>query len=133
NNSGAVTVLQGTLSFQAGGTMDGTFSASAGATHNTTAARDSIADVTPGVRGAGGFQFSGGNTYFTVPITNFTLSGGTLSGTNTEIGRASCRERAVSSALTVVSNGKLNINGSVTFSGSLTNRGSVNGLSAGLI
>jgi len=78
-NSGAVAVLQGTLSLQDGGTIEGAFSAATGAILNLSGGGFSYANA-PTLSGPGTLEFTGGNlTLVNDMIPNLQLLGGTLS------------------------------------------------------
>jgi hypothetical protein len=136
-NSGTVNALQGTLNFNGGGILAGTFAAT-----NIAAITFSLGNFTNSgpvsMLGPGPIQFTGGNllllsdaisnlplTGGTVnlgpafqlsgAITNLTISGATLSGTNKVTGTLSWTSGAfVGGSLTVASNGVLNMNASAT-------------------
>jgi len=126
-NSGAVQAQSGTLVFGAG-TLDGTFTADAGATINFNdggGARTFTLDMMPNFSGAGTIQFLSGLIKFTVPITDFQLAGGTLSGTNVVTGVLHWTGGTISGVLTVATNATLDISGAAVknVNGSLTNLG----------
>ena len=148
NNSGLVSVLSGTLNFNGGGTIAGTFGASSGAALNFSGGGFSTAGAV--VNGPGAVQFSGGTLTLlssVVPnlaltggtvipaasfqggtITNLTLSGCTLGSTNAVTGTLNWNGGAVTGPLTITSSGVLNLNGSGTvyLENALTNGGLVN-------
>src|SRR5256714_3606302 len=77
-NSASVVALQGTLNLNGGGTLDGTFNASAGATINFNGGTFTYG-ATPVLSGAGAIRFSGGNlTLLSDVIPNLQMAGGTL-------------------------------------------------------
>src|SRR5208282_3426983 len=147
-NTGTVTNLSGALNFADGGTIGGTFYAAAGKTidfsgGNFTSAGGVISgpgtiqlnggsltlqnDIVPNLELTGGTVnlgagFQGGT------ITNFTLAGATLGGTNTLTGTMNWTAGVVAGPLTVASNGVLNLTGNSTvyFYSPLTNAGTVN-------
>jgi Bacterial Ig domain/Protein of unknown function (DUF642)/Divergent InlB B-repeat domain len=131
NNTGTVDVQTGVYNFNGGGTLGGAFNTFAGATINFSGGSFVIGAV-PAVTGTGTCQFNSGNMtllYDRVPglllkggtvilspsfqnsgaITNFTLSGSTLSGTNSVIGTFNWSSGSVSGALTVANGGTLNM------------------------
>ncbi len=155
DNLGAVSGLAGTLSFYDGGTIAGSYSAASGAVVGF--AGGSFSNATPvALSGPGAIQFSGGSlslvndiipglqltggTVALAPgfqggvITNLTLSGSTLSGTNTVTGTMNWASGTVAGPLTVAGSGVLNLLGtSPMYLGSaLTNAGTVNWTGGGL-
>ncbi len=147
-NAGTVIALQGTLSFQSGGTVDGSYNALAGAAIKFISG-DFVGGAAPVLNGPGPIQFTGGTltlsssvianlqmvggTLVLGPnfqggtITNLTLSGVTLSGTNTVSGTLDWLAGTVSGPLTVAQGAVLNLGGTYVSSGStLTNAGTVN-------
>ena len=148
NNTGSVTNLSGTLNFAGGGTIGGAFYAAAGKAIDFSSGNFASAGAV--VSGPGTIQFNGGSltlqndiapnlqlTGGTVSlgagfqggtITNFTLAGSTLSGTNTLTGIMNWTAGGVAGPLTVVSNGVLNLTGNsaVFLYNPLTNAGTVN-------
>ncbi len=148
-NSGSVTGLQGTLNFNGGGPLEGAFTASAGAAIEFSAGNFSNS-APVSLNGPGPIQFTGGNlllladvitnlplTAGTVSlgpgfqggaITNLTIAGATLAGTNTVTGTLNWDNGTIAGgSLTVQSNGVLNINGNTTLylQSPLTNAGTV--------
>ena len=138
NNTGLVDVESGTLALDGGGIIDGQFYAAAGATALFNGPFTS--GLSPALTGPGTFQFTAGAltlSYNVIPhlqllggalllgpafqggsITNLTLPGMTLNGTNSVIGTATLGG-GDSGALTVASNGVVNWTGG-NVSGSLT-------------
>jgi hypothetical protein len=157
-NSGLVTGLQGTLSFGGGGTLAGTFAAATNATINfsggnftnsgpvsiigpgivqlsANAALILLADAIPNLPLVGGTvhlgpAFQGGT------ITNLTLSGATLTGTNTVTGTFNWNSGAIAGGpLTIASNAVMNINAVNTLylENPLTNWGTVTWTNTGFL
>ena len=148
NNSGQVTAQSGTISFNGGGSLGGSFAAASGTTIDFSGGSFAAAGAT--VSGAGFVQFNGGTltlgtdaianvaltggTLMLGPafqggtITNLTLAGSTLAGTNTVTGTMNCPAGIVGGPLTIASTGVLNLNGSGTVyvEAPLTNGGTVN-------
>ncbi len=148
-NSGSVTGLQGTLSFNGGGTLTGTFTAVTGATINFSGG--TFSNSTPvAINGPGTVQLTGGNLWLlsdaianlalaggTVnlgsafqggTITNLTIAGATLAGTNTVTGTFNWNNGTIAGGwLTIASNGVMNVNSSTTLllETPLTNWGTV--------
>ena len=148
-NSGSVTALQGTLSLNDGGTLSGAFTAGTGAAINF--ASGGFTNSGPvSINGPGAVQLTGGTlTLLTDIITNLPLTGGTvdvgpafqqggavtnltidgatLGGTNTVTGILNWNNGTIAGPLTIATNGVLNINGSTTMflAGALTNAGTV--------
>ena len=112
NNTGLVKVQSGTLSFQGGGTLGGSFAAAAGAAVNFAGGTFALGGGGVVSGGAGQVLFTGGQITFTGPITNFSMTGGTLGGTNVVTGTLNWTGGTISGALTVASTGVLNIGGS---------------------
>jgi hypothetical protein len=129
-NGGAFSVTNGTLNFNAGGVLGGSYSAASGATVNFSAGAFSYTTV-PVLSGPGTFLFSGGTlTLISNLIPNMQMTGGTLtlgtnfqggtitnltfggvlSGSYTVSGTFNC-SGGVSGTLTVVSGGTLNWSG----------------------
>ncbi len=155
DNLGAVAGLAGTLSFYDGGTIAGSYSAASGAVIGFSSGSFSNA-APPALSGSGAIQFTGGSlslvndiipglqltggTVTLAPgfqggvITNLTLSGSTLSGTNTVTGTMNWASGTVAGPLTVAGSGVLNLLGtSPMYLGSaLTNAGTVNWTGGGL-
>jgi hypothetical protein len=133
NNTGIVQVQSGTMELANGGGLGGQFTASAG-TMLLLSGGNFVESGTPIISGAGVSQFVGGNLTLVsdaIPglalnggilildpafqgggITNLTLTGSTLSGTNSVRGMLNWGAGALYGALTVASNGVLNITGS---------------------
>jgi len=150
NNSGVVTNLSGTINFNGGGTLGGGFSTSAGKAINFNGGSFTGAGAVVG--GLGTVQFSGGNLSLPADlapnllltggnvnlgpafqgggITNLTLSGATLNGTNTVTGVMTWTAGAISGPLTVGTGGVLNLTGNSTVyvESPLINAGMVNWL-----
>ena len=148
NNTGSVDVESGTLAFENNGIIDGQFYAAAGATNDFSGSFSS--GNAPLLNGPGAFLFSSGTLTLTqnlIPnlqmlggtlllgpgfqggsITNLTLAGMTLGGTNVVTGTLNWTAAAMQGALTVASNGVLNISGSAEkdLYCPLTNAGTVN-------
>lgn len=149
-NSGSVTDLQGTLNFQGGGPISGTFAASGGATVDFSSGN--FTNTLPvSMNGPGLIQLNGGNlwllnnTISNLPlvsgtvdlgpafqggsITNLTISGATLAGTNTVTGTFNLNNGTIytNGSLTISNNAVLNINGSgvASLECPLTNYGTV--------
>jgi hypothetical protein len=148
-NSGSVTGLQGTLNFSGGGTLAGTFSAAAGAAIGFTGGNFTnsgpvaingpgliqmagsadlflLSDAIPNLPLAGGTVFLG-PSFQGGTITNLTINGATLTGTNTVSGTLNWNNGTVLGPLTVASSGRLNLNGTTTLllEAPLTNAGTV--------
>jgi len=131
-NTGSVDVESGMLAFENSGIIDGQFYAAAGTTNLFNGSFTS--GNAPLLNGPGAFQFNGGTLTLTkdvIPnlqmlggtlllgpgfqggsITNLTLSGMTLAGTNVVTGTLNWTTAPMQGALTVASNGVLNISGS---------------------
>jgi hypothetical protein len=148
-NSGSVTGLQGTLTFGGGGILAGTFTAASNAT--ISFAGGNFTNSGPvSINGPGLIQLYGGTLWLLTDvisnlflsggtvnlgptfqggtITNFTLSGATLAGTNTVTGTFNWNNGTIAGGpLTIASNGVMNINGSTTMylQSPLTNFGTV--------
>ncbi len=148
-NSGGVTALQGTLSFSGGGPLTGTFTAAGGAAITFSGGNFSNS-VPVSINGPGAVQLTGGNLLLltdVIPklgltggtvtpgpafqggaITNLTIAGATLAGTNTVTGTFNWLNGSISAgSLTVASNGLMNISatGQLTLNTPLTNAGTV--------
>ena len=147
-NSGTVSALTGTLNCNVGGVLGGGFSAAGGAAIQFNGGNFSVAGMT--ASGPGTVQFTAGNlllggdqvanlgltggTVLLGPgfqggaITNLTLAGSTLGGTNTVAGTLNLAGgSSVSGALTVAGSGVLNVtSGAIYLSGTITNAGTVN-------
>ena len=146
-NIATVTNLNGILSFNGGGTLGGTFDTASGATTYFASGSFSMG-APPAIDGSGLCEFSGGTLTLAqdVPanlllaggnlvlgpgfqnqgaITNLTLSGSTLPGTNTVTGAFSWSSGAVTGPLTIESGGLMNISGNVALENVLTNSGTV--------
>src|ERR1035441_8085446 len=131
-NTGSVDVESGTLAFVSSGTIDGQFYAAAGATivfNGNFATGNALL-----LNGPGAFQFNGGTltlmkdvipnlqmlggtlllgpTFQGGSITNPTLTGIILAGTNVVTGTLNWTTGPMQGSLTVASNGVLNISGS---------------------
>ena len=148
NNTGTVDAQSGTIAFLFGGTLGGSFTTAAGAAINLTGgnftavglpvfsgggqsqmtggALNLTQDVIPGLTLAGGTLYLSG-TFQDGSITNLTLAGVTLVGTNTLTGTLNWSGGTISAALTVASNGVCNVSSSATkfLYGPLTNWGTV--------
>ena len=147
-NAGVVSAQSGTINFQGGGIIDGSYNAVSGAAILFSGGSFS-SGVAPAFSGLGAFQFTGGTLSLgadIIPklqmiggtvslgsgfqggsITNLTLSGTTLSGTNTVSGTLTWAAGTVTGALTIATNGQLNLIGAGTMfiGGTLTNAGTV--------
>ena len=148
NNTGMVDVESGTLAFENGGGVGGQLSTASGAGINL-ASGNFVQAGSPLFGGGGQNQFTGstltlasdriaglalnGGILVLMPvfqggsITNLTLSGSTLASTNTVSGVLNWTAGGIAGALTVATNGVLNISGSAEkdLFGALTNAGSV--------
>ena len=124
-NTGTVLVQSGTLDFGRGGTMGGTFTAEAGQTVLLSGGNCTF-DATPSFSGTVTFG-NGTALRFTVPITDFTLSGGELTGTNLVVGTLNWTGGSMSGVCMVSNNAVLNISGSASknVKGTLTNAGTM--------
>ena len=149
-NLGLVSVAQGTLTFYNGGSIGGSFSAASGA--GIAFSGGDFTGAGAVVSGPGVVQFNGGNLLLStnlIPnlaltggtvslgrgfqggsITNLTLAGSTLSGTNVVTGTFNWSGGALSGPMTTAGGGVLNLNGNGTLSlaSALTNAGTVNWL-----
>lgn len=148
-NSGSVTDLQGTLNFQGGGPITGAFTASAGTGIQFSLGNFSNA-VPVSMNGPGTFQLTGGSLWLfsdiisnlvlangTVnlgpafqggAITNLTISGAALGGTNTVTGNFIWNNGTIGGGpLTIASTGVMQITGfnSLLLTNALTNAGTV--------
>lgn len=154
-NSGSVTDLQGTLNFQGGGPLTGTFTANAGT--GIQFSNGNFSNSVPvSMNGPGSFQLIGGTlwlfsdiisnlvlangTVYPGPafqggtITNLTISGATLGGTNTVTGTFIWSNGIVGQGpLTIASTGVMTITGfnSLLLTNALTNAGTVIWTNAG--
>src|SRR5208282_957406 len=146
-NTATVTNLSGTLSFNGGGPIAGTYDTAAGATIDFAAGNFTMGAL-PTISGAGLCEFTGamltlnqnvpanlvlaGGTLVLGPafqnagaITNFTFSAGTLISTNTVTGTFVWAGGTLTGPLTIENGGVLNITGSVILQNVLTNLGTV--------
>lgn len=148
-NSGSVTGLQGTLNFMAGGSVAGGFTAGTGAAINFAGGNFSNSAPTV-VAGPGAVQLTAagnlllaadivsnlalaGGTVLLGPgfqggaITNLTIDGATLAGTNTVTGVFNWNNGTIAGPLTIATNASMLINGNTTLylQGPLTNSGTV--------
>ena len=126
----------GTLSFSWGGTLGGSFAASAGAAVNFAGGTFALGGAGVVSSGAGQVVFTGGDIAFSGPISNFNMTGGTLVGTNVVTGTLNWTGGMIGGALTVASTGVLNISGSggkSLYNGVLTNAGTVVWTGAGYL
>ena len=146
-NTGTVTNLLGTLSFNGGGSLTGTYGIAAGAVIYFASGSFTMG-VPPVISGSGLCEFTGTTLTLTqnVPgnlvlaggnvvlgpgfqngggITNLTLSGATLISTNTVTGTFTWVGGTVSGPLTIANGGVMNILGSVSLANVLTNAGTV--------
>ncbi len=156
-NSGSVTGLQGTLSFGGGGSLSGNFAASGGA--NITFSGGTFSNSVPvAISGPGAVQFTSGNLFLladAIPnlaltggtvnlgpafqggtITNLTITGSTLAGTNVVTGIFNLDNGNVAGGpLTIASNGVMNINATsqVMLEIPLTNFGTVAWTNTGIV
>ena len=145
--TGTVTNLAGTLSFNQGGPLTGTYVTAAGATIDF-ASGSFVMGVPPVISGPGLCEFTGttltllqtaptnlvlaGGSLYLGPafqssggITNLTLNGSTLSSTNTVTGTLVWNSGTINGPLTITNGGVLNISGNVTLENVLTNAGTV--------
>src|SRR5208282_5423760 len=145
--TGTVTNLMGTLYFNEGGTLTGTYDTAAGATIDFNSGNFSMG-VPPTIVGLGICKFTGatltllqnaptnlvlaGGNLILGPafqsgggITNLTLNGSTLISTNTVTGTLTWDSGTLAGALTISNGGVLNISGSVALENVLTNAGTV--------
>ena len=135
NNSGLVTNLQGTLRFQGGGTIEGTFGAAPGTTINFNAGSFSY-NAPPTLTGAGTIQITGGTLTLANPgipnlqlagatitlapgfqggaITNLALTGGTLNG-NLIVGGTFSSAANLPGSVTVLSGATMNWSGGTIY------------------
>src|SRR5215469_13174883 len=156
-NSGSVTTVQGTLSFFGGGTLAGTFTAGTGTTIDF--ANGGFTNSGPAsINGPGPVQLTGGSLALlanAVPnlgltggtvnlgpafqggtITNLTINGATLAGTNMVTGVFNWNNGFIAGGpITIASNAVLNINGTTTLDleSALTNAGTVNWTNTGYL
>ncbi|HEV7927594.1 MAG TPA: hypothetical protein VGR14_19740, partial [Verrucomicrobiae bacterium] len=145
--TGTVSNLAGTISFNQGGVLVGVYDTAANTTIEFASGNFTV-DISPGITGGGICEFAGstltlnedspanlvlaGGSLILGPafqnlgaITNLTLSGSTLAGTNTVTGTLTCDAATLAGPLTIESGGMLNIAGSVNLYGLLTNAGTV--------
>jgi hypothetical protein len=150
-NSGSITDLQGTLNFQGGGPIAGTFTANTGTGITFSLGTFTNSDPATTMNGPGTFQLTGGALWlfnnaisnlvlsggnvFLGPafqggsITNLTIAGATLSGTNIVTGIFNWSNGViVGGPLTILHTGVMNISASTTFflESPLTNSGTIN-------
>ncbi|HEV2391800.1 MAG TPA: Ig-like domain-containing protein [Verrucomicrobiae bacterium] len=147
-STGQVAALTGSINFNSGGTIDGAFNASNGAAINFSGGN--FTTVVPVVAGPGLIQFNGGTLTLSNDIvanlaltggnialgpnfqggtiTNFTVAGSTLTGTNTVSGTLNWSAGTINGPLTIAHNGVLNLqgNGTMYMANVLTNSGTVN-------
>ena len=146
-NISTVTNLSGVLSFNDGGTLGGTFDTASGATIYFASGSFTMG-APPAIDGSGLCEFTGGTLTLTqdVPanlllaggnlvlgpafqnqggITNLTLSGSTLPGTNIVTGSFTWSGGTVTGPLTIESGAVMNISGNVSLENVLTNSGTV--------
>jgi hypothetical protein len=142
-----VTNLVATLGFYEGGLLMGSYGTAAGATTDFASGNFSMG-TPPVISGLGVCEFMGstltllqnaptnlvlsGGSLILGPafqggggITNLTLSGSTLSSSNTVTGTFIWNSGPVAGALTIANGGVLNINGNVSLENVLTNGGTV--------
>ncbi len=154
-NSGSVTGLQGTLNFNGGGVLAGTFTAASGAGISFSGGYFTNSGPVA-INGPGTVQVTGaayltlltdaitnlplaGGTVYLGPafqggvITNLTIAGATLAGTNTVTGTFNWDNGTITGPLTILSNGIMNINGTTTLvlENALTNAGTVTWTNSG--
>jgi hypothetical protein len=146
-NTGTVTNLIGNLNFYGGGPLSGGYGAAAGTTIDFGSGSFTM-NVPPDLSGAGLFEFTGTTLTLTenVPsnlllasgslvlgpefqnhggITNLTLSGSTLTGTNTVTGLLNWKGGTLTGPMTIESGAEMNIAGTVALENVLTNEGTV--------
>ena len=158
-NSGNVVGLQGALDFDANGTLAGTFTAGSGAFVNFTGG-DFTNSGPASINGSGTVQLEGASLFLLTDtltnfpltsgtvylgpafqggtITNLTMVGATLAGTNTVTGTLTFSNgtiglSATADSLTIASNAVMNLigNGTMILECPLTNYGAVNWTNAG--
>ena len=152
-NSVLVTNLMGTLDFDNGGVLTGTYGTAAGATIDFAGGSFTMG-TPPVITGLGVCEFTGTTLTLlqTAPgnlllaggsvvlgsgfqnggsITNLTLNGATLPGTNTVTGTLNWASGTVSGVLTIAGGGVLNITGNDVLENVLTNAGTVTMSGAG--
>ncbi len=145
--TGTVSNLAGTLSFNGGGVLTGDYNVATSAIIYFAAGSFSVG-VPPVITGGGLCEFTGttltlsedvvpnllvaGGSLVLGPafqnlgaITNLTLKGSTLAGTNTVTGSLTLDTGTITGPLTIEIGGMLNIAGNVTLYGVLTNAGTV--------
>ncbi|MGD0413056.1 MAG: hypothetical protein ABSC18_15300, partial [Verrucomicrobiota bacterium] len=111
-NTGPVTVTTGTLIFNSGGTLGGNYSAAAGAAVDFGGGQFTLVSGNPASSGAGQVQFTAGSSIlFTSAITNFTLSGASLTGSNFVTGTFNLNSGTLAGSMTVASGALLNWSG----------------------
>ncbi len=149
SNTAAINASSGTINFQGGGPITGNYTAAAGSTIAFSSGNFSVGAI-PTFSGLGSFQFTGGSLALasgSIPnlqlvggtvslgdgfqggtITNLTLSGSTLAGTNTVSGVMNWVSGIVNGPLSVASTGVLTLSGggNLWLGSSLTNAGTVN-------
>jgi hypothetical protein len=128
NNTGTVEVQTGTMRFNINGSLTGSYFAATGAAVEFNQGTFTLVSGPPASSGAGQVRFtSSSSVQFSGPITNFDLGPGTLVGTNVVTGVLNWTGGWVYGALTVASNGVLNVAGSTDKSlyAQLTNYGTV--------
>jgi DNA-directed RNA polymerase subunit RPC12/RpoP len=144
---GTVTNLAATLGFYQGGLLMGTYNTAAGATTDF-ASGNFVMGAPPVISGPGVCEFNGttltllqnaptnlllsagslilGPAFQNVGgITNLTLSGSTLTSSNTVTGALTWNGGPIAGVLTVAGGGVLNINGNVSLENVLSNAGTV--------
>ncbi|HEV7926591.1 MAG TPA: Ig-like domain-containing protein, partial [Verrucomicrobiae bacterium] len=148
-NNGTVDAESGTIAFDYGGALGGSYNAAEGAEINFAGGAFTLGSL-PTLTGSGVIQLTGGSlgaatglpanlllsggTLTLGPtfqnggeITELTLNGSTLSGSYTVTGTLTCLSGSANGSLTIATNATLNVAGSVLHLGScaLTNNGTV--------
>ena len=125
NNSGVVEGQNGTIEFNGGSDMGGTFQADANAAIYFEGGNYTLGSA-PNFQGMGMVEFMGGN----FALNNFTgvldIFGGAVSGSVAGTLNMYGGQLDPGASLTVASNGVLNIEGSIQIVGVLTNAGTIN-------
>ncbi len=146
-NTGTVSNLAGILNFVGGGLLAGSYNAASNTTIGFTGGSFTMG-VPPVISGSGLCDFTGttltlkedvapnlvlaaGNVVLGPAfqdlggITNLTLSGSALTGTNTVTGTFTCEGGILAAPITIAGGGLMNINGVVNLQNLLTNAGTV--------